>query len=157
MTQTQSHGAPLPEAERTLIGEFDMTSSDESGLLPAQMSVGVRWDADTSGPLALMLAMLADAVQCIEQGRRRRGFRAQRLAADAEAWVRSNRRDWPFSFLNVCEMLGFDAHALRTRLFTIRDDASDVRRVRVRVRAPIRLRAMTFAPELRRAAAGGAR
>jgi hypothetical protein len=155
MTQTQSHGAPLREAERRLIGEFDMTSSDPSGLLPAQTSVGVRWDADTSGPLALMLAMLADAVQCIEQGRRRRGFRAQRLAADAEAWMRSNRRDWPFSFLNVCEMLGFDAHALRTRIFTIRNDASDVRRVRVR--APIRLRAMTFAPELRRAAAGGAR
>jgi len=155
MTQTQSYGAPLPEAERTLIGEFDMTSSDPSGLLPAQTWVGVRWDADTSGPLALMVAMLADAVQCIEQGRRRRGFRAQRLAGDAEAWVRSNRRDWLFSFLNVCEMLGFDAHAGRTRLITIRNDASDARRVRVR--APIRLRAMTFAPELRRVGTGGAR
>jgi len=155
MTQTQSYGAPLPEAERTLIGEFDMTSSDPSGLLPAQTWVGVRWDADTSGPLALMVAMLADAVQCIEQGRRRRGFRAQRLAGDAEAWVRSNRRDWLFSFLNVCEMLGFDAHAVRTRLITIRNDASDARRVRVR--APIRLRAMTFAPELRRVGTGGAR
>jgi hypothetical protein len=155
MTQTQSHSATLREAERTLIGEFDVTSSDASGLLPAQTSVGVRWDADTSGPLALMLAILADAVQCIEQGRRRRGFRARRLAADAEAWVRSNRRDWPFAFLNVCEMLGFDAHALRTRLFTIRNDASEVRRVRVR--APIRLRAMTYAPELRRVGAEGSR
>ena len=138
-----------------MIGEFDMTSCDPSGLLPAQTSVGVRWDGDTSGPRSLMLAVLADAVRCIEQGRRRRGFRARRLAADAEAWVRSDRRDWPFSFLNLCEALGFDAYAFRTRLLTIRNDASDGRRVRVR--AQIRPRAMTFTPELRRAAAGGMR
>lgn len=132
-----------------------MTSCDESGLLPAQMSVGVRWDGDTSGPLSLMLAVLTDAVQCIEQGRRRRAFRARRLAAEAEAWVRSNRRDWPFSFLNVCEALGFDAHGFRNRLFALRNEASD--RPRMRLRPSIRPRAMTFAPELRRVAAGGAR
>ena len=138
-----------------MIGEFDMTSCDPSGLLPAQMSVGVRRDSDTSGPLALMLAVLADAVRCIEQGRRRRGFRARRLAADAEAWVRSNRRDWPFSFINICDVLGFDADAFRTRLFTTRNDTSNGGRVRVR--SQIRLRAMTFAPEPRRVVAGGTR
>jgi len=138
-----------------MIGEFDTTSCDAAGLLPAQMSVGVRLDGETSGPLALMLAVLADAVQCIEQGRRGRRFRVRRLAADAEGWVRSNRRDWPFSFLNVCEVLGFDAHAFRTRLFEMRTDACDGRRIRVR--APIRLPTMTFAPELRRVGAGGTR
>src|SRR5215831_11677543 len=104
--------------ERAMNADFDTTSCDTSGMLPAQMAVGTRWNADTSGPRALMLAVLEDAVRCIEAGRRRRSFDARRLAAEAEAWVRWNRRDWPFSFLNVCDVLGFDADALRKRLLT---------------------------------------
>src|SRR5205814_10147137 len=73
-------------------------------------------DADTSGPRALMLAVLEDAVRCIENGRWQRRFGARRLAAEAEVWVRSDRADWPFSFLNVCEALGIDVDALRSRL-----------------------------------------
>jgi hypothetical protein len=138
-----------------MIAELDTTSCDTSGILPAQMSVGVRWNGETSGPRALMLAVLEDAVQCIEQGRRRRGFRARRLGAEAEAWVRSDSRDWPFSFSNICDVLGFDADALRERLLAMRNDASDGRRVRLR--SAIRSRTMTLAPERRRASAGGAR
>jgi hypothetical protein len=138
-----------------MIPEVDTTSCDTSGILPSQVSAGVRWDGDTSGPRALMLAVLVDAVQCIEQGRRRRRFHAQRLAAEAETWVRSDRGDWPFAFVNVCEVLGLDPDALRKRLLMMRNDASDGRRVRLR--APNRIRAMTLAPELRRASAGGAR
>jgi hypothetical protein len=138
-----------------MITEVDTTSCDTSGILPAQMSVGARWNGDTSGPRALMLAVLEDAVQCIEQGRRRRGFRARRLAADAEAWVRSESRDWPFSFVNVCDVLGFDADAVRKRLLMMPTDASERRRPRLR--AAIRTRAMTLAPERRRVSAGGAR
>ena len=72
-----------------------------------------------TGPRALMLAVLEDAVRCIENGRRRRRFGARRLAAEAEAWVRCVRADWPFSFLNVCEALGIDVDALRSRLLEI--------------------------------------
>jgi hypothetical protein len=135
-----------------MIAEFDTTSCDTSGILPAQMSVGARWNGDTSGPRALMLAVLEDAVWCIEKGRRRRRFHARRLAAEAAAWVRSDRRDWPFAFVNVCEVLGFDVDAFRERLLMMPNDASDGRRVRWR--APIRIRAMTPAPELRRASGG---
>jgi hypothetical protein len=38
------------------------------------------------------------------------------LAAEAEAWVRSGRRQWPFSFVNICEVLGFDVEAMRAHL-----------------------------------------
>ena len=138
-----------------MIRESDTTACDASGILPAQMTVGVRWNCDTSGPRALMLAVLEDAVQCIERGRRSRRFRTQRLAAEAHAWVRSDDRHWPFSFANVCDVLGFDADALRRRLSTMRDEASDGHRIRVR--APIRIRAMTLAPEHRRANLGGMR
>jgi len=138
-----------------MIGEFETTSCDAAGILPAQMAVGARWNGDTSGPRALMLAVLEDAVQCIEEGRRRRSFHARRLAAEAEAWVRCNRRVWPFSFVNICDVLGFDADAFRKRLLTKETDASGARRGRVR--APRRMHPMTVAPELVRVSAGGTR
>jgi len=138
-----------------MIGEFETTSCDPSGILPAQMTGGVRWNSDTSGPRALMLAVLEDAVRCIEQGRRRRSFRARRPAVEAEAWVRCNRRDWPFSFVNICDVLGFDADAFRQRLLTTENDAAGARRGRVR--ALIRKRPIAVATELARVSAGGAR
>jgi hypothetical protein len=117
--------------------EFKLVLCD-AAVLPAQVSWGVRWDADTSGPRALMLAVLQEAVRSIEEGRRQRRFRAHRLAAEAGAWVRSDRADWPFSFLNICEVLGFDADALRARLLSGQTDAAP--RGRVRWRSPIRRR-----------------
>ena len=138
-----------------MTGDSVTTTDDSSGILPAQTSVGARWNGDTSGPRALMLAVLEDALQCIERGRRRRTFHARRLAGDAEAWVRSDRRDWPFSFVNICEVLGFEADAFRKRLLTTRNATSDARRVRLRV--PIRARALTVASEPPRVSAGGMR
>jgi len=99
-----------------MTSHFELMPCVPDAVLPAQVSAGVRWDADTSGPRALMLAVLEDAVRCIENGRRRRRFGARRLAAEAEAWVRCDRADWPFSFLNVCEALGIDVDAIRRRL-----------------------------------------
>ncbi len=102
-----------------MTSDFELMPCVLDAVLPAQVSGGVRWDADTSGPRALMLAVLEDAVRCIENGRWQRRFGARRLAAEAEAWVRSDRADWPFSFLNVCEALGIDVDAIRSRLLEI--------------------------------------
>jgi hypothetical protein len=95
-----------------MTSDFVMPCGPEA-VLPAQVSWGVRWDADTAGPHALMLAVLEDAIRCIENGRWRRRFGARRLAAEAEAWVRCDRADWPFSFLNICEALGIDVESMR--------------------------------------------
>jgi hypothetical protein len=99
-----------------MTSDFELMPWVPDAVLPAQVSGGVRWDADTSGPRALMLAVLVDAVRCIENGRWQHRFGARRLAAEAEAWVRSDRADWPFSFLNICEALGIDVDAMRRRL-----------------------------------------
>ena len=98
--------------------DFELVPCGPGAVLPAHVSDGVRWDADTSGARALMLAVLEDAVRCIENGRWQRRFRARRLAAEAEAWVRCDRADWPFSFCNICEALGIDADAMRRRLLS---------------------------------------
>mgnify|MGYP001558252246 CR=1 FL=1 len=42
--------------------------------------------------------------------RRRRAFR------EAYVWVASNERRWPFSFLNVCDMLDLSPAMLRQKL-----------------------------------------
>jgi hypothetical protein len=62
--------------------DFELMPCGPGAVLPAQVSEGVRWDADTSGERALMFAVLEDAVRCIENGRWQRRFRARRLAAE---------------------------------------------------------------------------
>jgi len=99
-----------------MTSDFELMPCGPEAVLPAQVSWGVRWDADTAGPRALMLAVLEDAIRCIENGRWQRRFGARRLAAEAEAWVRCDRVDWPFSFLNICEALGIDVETMRRRL-----------------------------------------
>ena len=120
-----------------MIDDFDTIPCDPSAVLPRQISGG--------GPRALMLAVLEDAIRCIEEGRRRRHFYTRRLAAEAEAWVRCEQRDWPFSFVIICEVLGFDVDAVRARLLTsARDSAHGSRtRLRLRVRSSIRSRTLT--------------
>ena len=141
-----------------MTSEFVMTPCEASAVLPAQMARGVRWDGDTCGPRALMVAVLEDAVRCIEEGRCRRRFHTRRLAAEAAAWVCCDRREWPFSFVNICEVLGFDVDAVRARLLTSTRGAADRRRARarVRVRSAIRNRATTLPPQRRRRADIGA-
>jgi len=105
-----------------MISELELELCESAVVLPAQMLWGVRWDADTSGPRALMLAVLEDAVGCIERGRRRTRFQARRLAAEAEAWVRSDDRTYPFSFLSITDVLGIDADTVRARLLRVSSD-----------------------------------
>ena len=107
-----------------MTSEFERMPCEPEAVLPAQVSGGARWDADMSGPRALMLAVLEDAVRCIEEGRWQRRFRTRRLAAEAQAWVWCDRADWPFSFVNICEVLGFDVDAMRAHLLTSPRDAA---------------------------------
>jgi hypothetical protein len=111
-----------------MISELELELCESAGVLPAQMLWGVRWDADTSGPRALMLAVLEDAVGCIERGRRGSRFQERRLAAEAHAWVRSDDRTHPFSFLSITDVLGIDADAVRARLLCVSVDTTWTRK-----------------------------
>jgi hypothetical protein len=114
-----------------------MTEFESEVILPAQVPWGARYDGNTSGPRALMLAILEDALLCIERGRRRRHPRTRRLAAEAETWIRSECREWLFSFASICDVLGFDADALRVRLLAnVKHPASGGPAVRAEANAP---------------------
>src|SRR5882724_2635778 len=63
----------------------------------------------------LMRALLEDAIGCLagEIGQQRERLA---LATEARQWIEDADRQWPFSFENVCDGLGFDAGCLRARL-----------------------------------------
>jgi len=63
--------------------------------------------------ISLVAAIFEDAVHCA-----RRDGRAvtHRQKSEASEWIASERRDWPFAFVNVCDVLGMDAKVVRTRL-----------------------------------------
>jgi hypothetical protein len=96
--------------------ESDSAFFEPMVILPSQISVQSPWASDSCGPIALMLAVLEEAARCLARGRRRRHSGSLALAAEAEAWVRCDSREWPFAFASICDVLGLDVDAARTRL-----------------------------------------
>ncbi len=71
---------------------------------------------ETSGEVALMRAVLADALLCFQRQFLSSGRRTQRLAQEAEEWFRTDDPHWLFSFVNVCAVLGLDPGYIRMGL-----------------------------------------
>jgi hypothetical protein len=63
-----------------------------------------------------MRAVLEDAIDCFQKQSRKSGKRAQRLAREAEEWLFKDDQRWPFSFLNVCNVLDIDPAYIRRGL-----------------------------------------
>lgn len=85
-------------------------------ILPAQfqrMWCGTR---KTTPERALLMAVLQQALEDLRNYEERRGAHARRLYREAYQWMASDERCWPFSFLNLCDLLGLSAGALRAEL-----------------------------------------
>ncbi|TMB23366.1 MAG: hypothetical protein E6J71_03750 [Deltaproteobacteria bacterium] len=66
-----------------------------------------------------MLAVLENALlPLLRNPARRHGRVVERrpLTAEVKAWIASDAQGWPFSFLNICHVLGLDEDALRSAL-----------------------------------------
>jgi len=61
----------------------------------------------------LLIAILADALDCFQQNLHASNPKRQRLFREAEKWILADDVDWIFSFRNICEILGVDPEALR--------------------------------------------
>jgi hypothetical protein len=81
--------------------------------------------ADGQGPtdsvrktpeLALMLAVLEDAIACFHGSLKAPRENPEVLHRQAHHWLRVTDWDSPFSFNNVCEALGLDPQATRERI-----------------------------------------
>jgi hypothetical protein len=64
----------------------------------------------------LMLAVLTDAVGCIERYRNGRGVQSWVECRAALRWILDQDRKWPFSFENICLALDLNADRLRLAL-----------------------------------------
>ena len=64
----------------------------------------------------LVIAILADALNCFQRYHVARILQGRRASTEAERWLMSGDRDWPFSFENVCDVLSIDAQLVRGAL-----------------------------------------
>jgi hypothetical protein len=69
----------------------------------------------------LMLAVLQDAIICLQKYRASGSPGNKRLFDQAKAWIQSEDWDWPFSFNNVCEAVSLNPGYLRRGLIQMSD------------------------------------
>jgi len=85
-------------------------------VMPAQFFQPADRGRKMRGEVALLYAVLDDAVSCLRKGYFSKGRFAQRLAADAELWFFTDDDGSFFSFVNICAVLGLDPAYLRSGL-----------------------------------------
>ena len=80
-------------------------------VLPSQVE-HTNWRR-RSPEMQLVAAILEDALLSIRRRAGARRGRQRREFIDAWNWLWNERRDWPFAFRNVCDLLALDASAVR--------------------------------------------
>jgi hypothetical protein len=73
------------------------------------------------GEVRLAIAVLEDAVRCIERGYGTHQFQARVERRDAERWIASRTRTHLFAFENICVLLRLSPEETRTRIHSWRD------------------------------------
>ncbi|HYC57743.1 MAG TPA: hypothetical protein VEL28_22650 [Candidatus Binatia bacterium] len=101
---------------------------EPDALMPEQFFANLGRDAGGSNERGLMLAILRDAVECYQKYALSRDPRGRDLHDEAAEWIFSRDREWPFSFENICDVLGVSAGYIRAGLAPLRQAGG--RRVR---------------------------
>jgi hypothetical protein len=68
------------------------------------------------GEFILVQAVLREAIRTYQKYAQKRGQRASRLFREVNEWFSSEDRNWFFSFVNVCDILGLEPTYIRTGL-----------------------------------------
>lgn len=93
----------------------------------------------------LMLAVLADAINVVQDGNRSPHVRRRSCFAEARHWIFHSSVQCALSFESVCEALRIDADALRQRLKSMSavDTAQPPARLRLQLKEASRFHRMT--------------
>ena len=102
MNTMQSHGTGVPDLIQFDIFAIQQYSEQGTRSLQPEKS--------------LMFAVLSDAVECFQKYALSRDEYENRLFRETEIWICEENREWPFSFINVCEALTIDPPYLRKGL-----------------------------------------
>lgn len=92
--------------------------------LPSQFYGTGGLSRQLEGEKRLMIAILKDAVECLEKYRTTTSISGQNHYQNALEWVEDKNTDWLFSFINICDLLGFEPDYLREVLLTKEGKAS---------------------------------
>jgi len=96
---------------------YDLTAASRllppTAVLPEQFHGSPMSRNAVQGEVALMRAILEDAIDCFQKVG---GTMDQRLTKDAERWLFADDHHWPFSFINICAILGLNAECVRLEL-----------------------------------------
>lgn len=99
---------------------YDLGAADQelplTAVLPDQFYRPPADNGPVAGERALRRAVLEDALRCFQKQFVTNGRRAQRLAREAEEWFFMDDFHWPFSFVNICAVLGLDPAYIRFKL-----------------------------------------
>ncbi len=85
-------------------------------ILPAQLLDKSHLGAALQPEKRLMLAVLEDAVASFQRGVLAGSRTATREFDDVQRWFASEDTAWPYAFLNICHVLGFEPAYLRRGL-----------------------------------------
>lgn len=81
--------------------------------LPSQFYGSTGLSRKLEGEKRLMIAVLKDAVECLDKYRGSCNSVGQGQYQSAIEWVEDTDTEWLFSFTNICDLLGFDPDYLR--------------------------------------------
>ena len=81
--------------------------------LPSQFYGSGGLSRQLEGEKRLMIAILKDAVECLEKYRSARSSAARSHYENAIDWIKDTDTEWLFSFTNICDLLGFDPDYMR--------------------------------------------
>ena len=105
----------LNDMDTESIGNLIFSSDPVSRFLHEEVHGVERGSRNDQPVTRLMLAVLKDAIGCIQAGLSKPSYRNKKLFREAEEWISSND-EGILSFNNICEAVGFDPQALRKRL-----------------------------------------
>lgn len=99
---------------------YDLRAANQllptAAVLPEQFYTRPTRCVAQHGEVALMRAVLEDAIHCFQKQFVRKGPRVLRQAREAEEWLAAADSRWPFSFVNICAVLGLEPEYVRLGL-----------------------------------------
>jgi hypothetical protein len=84
-------------------------------VIPSQFHTQAT-EAWCPGEKQLVLAVLTDAIDVLVAGPAVSNPRRRQLYDETAAWFGSNDTEWPYSFVNICDVLGLDVRSVRNAL-----------------------------------------
>ncbi len=83
---------------------------------PEQFFESYRAVSPVAAEERLMLAVIENAMGTYQKYAFARDRRGRGLIAEAAGWIRADDGSWPYSFINICHVLGLESAHLRSGL-----------------------------------------